>query len=192
MFCGCDNQTKRNTEKITALSEKLVRLQQNQATQLATLQAQLDALAPRLDQMTSQHFEKSHDDAFFFHTNTLYLLLTVGRKIDAELQVAESQRQAEHDLAYSYHTNELRTMYLAIAQIEDDLASQENRLTNHINAETRRINSAIGGELLEQIKQSVPNEAELNRRQQIAADVAQLRRDLALIKLRQGITNSLP
>ncbi|HXI73044.1 MAG TPA: hypothetical protein VNN22_22115 [Verrucomicrobiae bacterium] len=182
LLCGCGKQTRLNTEK-------LIQLQQNQAVQIATLQTQLTSLAPMLVRMNSSYFEKSHEDAFFFHTNTLYLLLTVGQKIQSQLQVADSERQAEHALAYSYHTNELRTMYLTIAQIEDDLSNQESRITDKINAETRKVGLAVNDDLRKQMQLLVPDESEATQRQAMAADIAQLKRDLALIKLRLGITN---
>ena len=182
LLCGCNKQTRLNTEK-------LIELQQKQAAQIATLQTQLTSLAPMLVRMNSSYFEKSHEDAFFFHTNTLYLLLTVGQKIQSQLQVADSERQAEHALAYSYHTNELRTMYLTIAQIEDDLSNQESRITDKINAETRKVGLAVNDDLRKQMQLLVPDESEATQRQAMAADIAQLKRDLALIKLRLGITN---
>src|SRR6266705_6567373 len=150
---------------------------------------QLTSLAPMLVRMNSSYFEKSHDDAFFFHTNTLFLLLTVDRKIESELRVAETERQAEHDLAYSYHTNQLRTMYLSIAQIEDDLANQESHITDKVNAETRKVGLAVNDDLRKQMQLLVPDEAETDQRKAMAADIAQLKRDLGLIKSRLGITN---
>ncbi|MDD5140867.1 MAG: hypothetical protein PHY43_11475 [Verrucomicrobiales bacterium] len=188
LFCGCDKQTRINTEKIAVLSQKMVVLQQNQANQLATIQTQLTSLAPMLDKMNNSYFEKSHEDAFFFHTNTLYLLLTVDRKIESELQVADTERQAEHALAYSYHTNQLRTMYLTTAQIEEDLTAQENRITDKVNAGTRQ----VGADLLNQIKLLAPDKAETARRMEMEADVAQIKRDLDQIKMRLGITNPPP
>jgi hypothetical protein len=185
LLCGCDKQTRLNTEKIADLSQKMVQLQKNQATQLAVIQTQLTSLAPMLDKMNNYYFEKSHDDAFFFHTNTLYLLLTVDRKIESELQIADAERQTEHELAYSYHTNQLRTMYLCTAQLEETLANQESRVTDKVNAQTRQ----VGTDLLKQIQLLVPDKAETDRRQAMAADVAQLKRDFEQIKLRLGITN---
>lgn len=184
LLCGCDKQTKLNTEK-------LVQLQQKQSAQIAALQAQLNALAPMLDRMNSSYFEKSHDDAFFFHTNTLFLLLTVHRKIEADLQIADAERQAENLLAYSYHTNELRTMYLSVAQLEEDLAAQENRITDKINAETRKVGLALNDDLRKQIQLLAPDKAEPAQRQAMAADLAQLKRDFEQIKLRLS-TNPPP
>lgn len=185
LLCGCDKQTRLNTEKIELLSRKLVLLQQNQSAQLAVIQSQLASLAPTLDQKNSSYFEKSHEDAFFFHTNTLFLLLTVDRKIESELQAADTERQAEHALAYAYHTNELRTMYLCVAQLEETLASQESRIEEKVNAQTRQ----VGEDLLKQIQLQAPDEIEIARRTEMAAAVAQLKRDLGQIKLRLGITN---
>jgi hypothetical protein len=185
LWCGCGKQTRLNTEK-------LIELQQKQAVQIATLQTQLTALAPMLERMNSSYFEKSHDDAFFFHTNTLYLLLTIGQKIQSQMQVADTERQTEHALTYSYHTNQLRTMYLAIAQIEDDLASQESRITDKVNAETRKVGLAVNDDLRKQMQLLVPDESEAAQRQEMAADIAQLKRDLAQIKLQLSITNPPP
>ena len=175
---GCDKQTKLNTEK-------LVVAQQNQSTQLVAIHSQLTALAPMLDQVNGYYFEKSHDDAFFFHTNTLYLLLTIGRKIDSELQIADTERQAEHVLAYAYHTNQLRALYLCTAQLEETLASQETRIEDKVNAETRRMSA----DLLQQVKLLAPDEAEIARRKNLAAELAQIKSDLQEIKVRLGLTN---
>jgi len=188
-LCGCDQQTKLNTEKIAVLSQKLVLLQQSQSQQLATIQSQLTSLAPMLDKMNSYYFEKSHDDAFFFHTNTLYLLLTVDRKIESELQTAATEREAEQAVAYSYHTNQLRTMYLCVAQLEETLAGQEGRITDKVNAETRRVVADVGADVLQQVKLLAPDEVESARRKEMAADVAQIKRSLDEIKMRLAITN---
>lgn len=182
LLCGCDKQTKLNMEK-------MVLLQQNQSKQLAVIQAQLTSVAPMLDKVNGYYFEKSHDDAFFFHTNTLYLLLTVDRKIEAELQLADTERAAEHALAYDYHTNQLRTMYLCTAQLEETLAAQETRITDKVNAETRQRVAALSADLLQQIKLLAPDEVEIARRKEMAADVAQIKHDLELIKVRLGLTN---
>ena len=124
-LCGCDKQTKINTAKIDALSEKVVVIQQVQSKQLADIQTQLTALGPAMDKINGTYFEKNHEDAFFFHTNTLYLLLLVERKIEAELMTAAAERHAEHDLAFAYHTNEIASSSLAVAQINEALADLE-------------------------------------------------------------------
>lgn len=189
VLCGCGKQTKINGEKIELLSQKIVQLEQNQSKQLAVIQSQLTSLAPMLDKMNNYYFEKNHDDAFFYHTNTLYLLLTVGQKIESQLQVADTERAAQNSLAYSYNTNQTAAMFLCTAQIEDAMTGQESRIENNVNAETRRETTALGDELVKQIKLSAPDAAETARLKEMEADVAQMQRDLDLIKARLGITN---
>lgn len=189
LLCGCDKQTKINTAKIDALSQKVVVIQQIQSQQLTDIQAQLTALGPAMDKINGTYFEKNHEDAFFFHTNTLYLLLLVERKIEAELQTAATERHAEHDLAYAYHTNQLAAAALTVAQITEALAGLEGRMQTNINAQTRQVMAAFADELVEQIKASAPDAAEITRQKQLAADVAQLRMDFGRIKAHLGITN---
>ena len=186
LFCGCNKQTKINTEKIEALSQQVAQLEQTQSRQMTAIQSQLTALTPALDKINSSYFEKSHEDAFFFHTNTLYLLLTVDRKIEAQLQVAETERQADSSLAYYYHTNQNDTMYFCVAQIENSMEGMETRMADKMNTKTRQ----VGDELLGQIKLAVPDETEISRRKEMAADLVQIKNNLAEIKARLGITNS--
>jgi outer membrane murein-binding lipoprotein Lpp len=186
---GCDKQTKINSAKIEILSQKIVQLEQTQSKQLAAIQSQLASLAPMLDKMNDFYFEKTHDEAFFFHTNTLYLLLTVDKKIESHLQLADTERESERELAFYYHTNETDTMYFCTAQIQDALTGQEKRIVDNVNAATRRVGTNVSEVVLKQIKLSAPDAAETARRQQLAADVAQIKRDLEAIKVRLGITN---
>jgi hypothetical protein len=188
-FCGCDKQTKINGDKIEVLSQKIILLEQNQSKQMAALQSQMTSLAPMLDKINGSYFEKSHDDAFFFHTNTLFLLLTVDRKIEAQLKVADSEREAEHTLAYYYHTNQTDTLYFCVAQIENAMEGQEIRMVDKINAETRRVSAASNDELLKQIKLLSVDQSEIARRNELAAEVAQIKSDLEAIKTQLGITN---
>lgn len=189
LICGCDKQTKINTAKIDALSQQVVALQQIQAKQLTDIQTQLTALAPAMDRINGTYFEKNHEDAFFFHTNTLYLLLLVERKIETQLQTAETERRAEHDLAFGYHTNELAMMSLCATQITEALAGQATQIEAGVNAGTKQIVAAFADELVEQIKASAPDAAEISRQKQLAADVAQIKSDLTQIRTRLGITN---
>ena len=189
LLCGCGKQAKINSEKIENLSQKVVQLDQNQSRQLAAIQSQLTSLAPMLDKMNNYYFEKNHDDAFFYHTNTLYLLLTVGQKIEAQLKEADTARAAQNSAAYNYHTNQTGTMYLCTAQIQDALAAQDKKLEDNVNAETRQLVAALGDELLKQIKSSAPGEVEMTRQKQMAADVAQMKLDLEAIKVKIGLTN---
>src|ERR1700733_12471988 len=111
LLCGCDKQAKINSEKIGILSQKIVQLEQSQSKQMAVIQSELTSLAPSLDKMNDYYFEKTHDDAFFYHTNTLYLLLAVDKKIESQLQIADIERASENSLEYYYHTNQTDTMY---------------------------------------------------------------------------------
>ncbi len=124
------------------------------------------------------------------HTNTLYLLLTVDRKIESQLQVAETERQSDSSLAYYYHTNQTDTMYFCVAQIENALEGMETRLVDKVNTQTR----LMGDQLAGQIKLSAPDQAEITRRQEMESDVAQLKRDLEQIKARleSAPTNRIP
>jgi hypothetical protein len=192
LLCGCGKQTKINTAEIEILSQKLVQLQENQAKQMAALQLQLASLAPRLDKINNTYFEKTHEDAFFYHTNQLFLLLTVDQKIESELQVADAEREAESSLAHSYHTNEMDMMHFYAAQIQDAMAGQESRIEDKVNAETRRVGANLSDELLKQIKLSAPDAVETARRRQMEADVAQMKRDLEQIKVLLGQMTNQP
>ena len=189
LLCGCDKQAKINSEKIGILSQKIVQLEQSQSKQMAVIQSELTSLAPSLDKMNDYYFEKTHDDAFFYHTNTLYLLLAVAKKIESQLQIADIERASENSLEYYYHTNQTDTMYFCAAQIRDAMTGQENRIEDNVNAETRRVGTALGDELLKQIKLSAPDAAETARRREMEADAAQIKRDIDQIKTQLGITN---
>ena len=188
LLCGCDQQAKLNGEKIEALSQQVIQLQQNQLREITALQTQLTALTPALDKINNSYFEKSHEDAFFFHTNTLYLLLTVDRKIEAQLQVAETERQADSSLAYYYHTNQTDTMYFCVAQIENALEAQGAQIADKVNTQTR----VTGDQVMGQIKLLVPDDAEIARRKELAAEVSELKQDLDEIKAQLKITSAPP
>jgi hypothetical protein len=192
LLCGCGKQEKINAQKIDELSQRLVVLQQIQSNQLAGIHSQITAITPTMDKLSDSYFEKSHEDAIFFHTNTLYLLLLVDRKIEAELQTAATERNVEHDLAYNFHTNQIAATYQCATQMMSAIAEQGNLIETNINAQTRQMIAILRDDLLEQIKSSVPDAAEAARREKMAADVAQLENDLALIKARLGITNPPP
>ena len=184
LLCGCDKQTKINSAKIDLLSRNIIQYEQNQSKQMAVVQSQLTSLAPMLDKMNDFYFEKSHDEAFFFHTNTLYLLLTVDQKIESHLQLADTERESQNAQAYGYYTNQMGALYA----VQDALAVQETNIENKVNAETLR----IGGELLQQIRLATPDAAEVARRQQLAADAAEIKRVLGQIELQIGqMTNRI-
>jgi hypothetical protein len=204
LFCGCNQQARINNEKIQTLSQKIAELEQAQSKQMAVIQSELTSLAPTMNKMNNTYFEKNRDDALFFHTNTLYLLLTVGKQISAQLGVADTERIAQNSLAYSYHTNELTTLYLCTAQIEDamnsqlsqiqaSLTAQEKRIEDNINASTTQANTTLSDALLKQIKLSAtPSAEETARQAKMAADLAQLQRDLAAIKTKLDALTAPP
>lgn len=187
---GCDKQTQANTAKIETLTQRMVQVQQDQARELAAIQSQLNSLPPMLDKMESYYYTKGHDDALFYHTNTLQLMLILEKKNEAQFQYAGTERETASSLAYYYHTNQTDTMFFCAAQIEAAMASQETRIENTINTETRRVAANLHDELQAQIKLSAPDQAEIARRQKLAADVAQIQRDIELIKSRLNITNA--
>jgi len=175
LLCGCDKQTKINSAKIDLLSRNIIQYEQNQSKQMAVIQSQLTSLAPMLDKMNDFYFEKSHDEAFFFHTNTLYLLLTVDKKIEAHLQLADTERESQSAQTYNYYTNQMSVLFA----IQDALAVQETNLVTKVNAETLRLD----GELLQQIRLATPDAAEIARRQQLVADTAEIKRVLSQIEV---------
>jgi hypothetical protein len=188
ILCGCNNQTQVNTEKIQALSQKIIQLQQNQARDLAALQSQLASLPPMLDKMDGYYYAKGHDDALFYHTNALHLMLVLQKKTEAQFQDASTERETANSLAYYYHTNQTDTMFFCASQIEDAMAGQEKRIEDTVNAETRR----VGGELQQQVKLVAPDQSEIARRVEMEAEIGQIKRDLELINARLGITNPPP
>lgn len=190
ILCGCNKQAKLNSQKIDILSQKIVKLEQDQDRQIEVLQSELIQLAPELNKMNSTYFEKNRDESLFFHTNTLYLLLTIGKQIETQLQTADTERETENALAYSYHTNQLGTMYLCTAQAEEAMNDQQKAIVDEVNAETRQVNANSTDALLNQIKASAaPDPAEVARRKQMEAEMAQMQQDLEAIKARLGITN---
>jgi len=181
---------------------------------MTALQSQLTSLAPTLDRMNSAYFEKSRDDGFFYHTNTLYLLLMMGKSLEAHLKASDRERDAENSRVYAYHTNELEMSQLNLAQLldavarqesrldetvtnleswtQDAMTKQENRMEDKINAETRRAGATMSAELQNQIKLLAPDAAETARRRQLEADVAQIKHELELIKAQLGQLTNAP
>jgi len=182
LLCGCEKQAKINSAKLEMLSRNLLLFEQNQASQMAAVQAQLNSLAPTLDKMNDSYFEKNHNQALFFHTNTLYLILMVDNKIEAELQQADAERSAEKALAYDYYTNQMSALALGNAQIQQAMTTRESHLGDVVNAETRRVVAAASEAWLAQIQRLAPDAAEIARRNQLAADVAQIKFELAQMK----------
>ena len=144
VVCVCYQQTRTNTKKIEALSQKIVQLQQSQATQLQTIQMQLTSIAPMLTQTNSYYFAKSYEKALFFHTNTLYLILTIGEKIDEQLEILGKERQAEDAVLGQYHTDLTNEVIFSTAEIKSDVVGLEQRIQEAINLETKQVGASLG------------------------------------------------
>lgn len=184
-LCGCDKQAKINSQKIDALTAHIAHQEETEARQLAVMQTQLAMIAPQLDKETSAYFERNHDAALFFHTNTLFLLITIGKQIESQLQAADKARAAETAQLYNYHTNALTTSLLAAAQVEEATAGQAAKTEASINAETRRLIGELNETLRQQIKLSTaPDPDETAWRKNVSALLAQMQHDLQTIQAR--------
>ena len=192
LLCGCDKQAKINSQKLELLSKNIVQFEQGQARQLASMQEQLTSLAPTLDKMNDSYFEKNHEQAFFFHTNTLYLILMVDKKIESELQLAATDRAAEKAQAYSYYTNQIGALELCTAQIEEALVGQENRIVEKVNTATKQVGAAWNDELQNQLKQFAPDAAATARQKEMAVDLGLVKNELVLIKAQLARMTNLP
>ena len=192
LLCGCGKQTKINSAEIKILSQQMIQIQQNQARQIAAIQSQLASLAPMLDKINNYYFEKSRDDALFYHTNTLYLMLAVNSRIETELQKAAADRKTDSALAFSYHTNSMNLLNFYSAQIQEAMIDQEIRIEARVNAQTKQAGADTRDELLKQIKLSAPDEAEIARQRAMEADVAQIKRELDQIKAQLGQMTNAP
>jgi hypothetical protein len=191
LLCGCNKQAKINSKKIDDLSQRITRLEENQNQQLKILQGELTELAPELNKVNSAYFEKDRDAALFFHTNTLYLLLTIGKQIETQLQLADSERETQNSLEYTYNTNELSALYLCTAQISQSLIQEQKAIVDSVNAETRNVTADSQAVLLQSIKTATtPDPALLPWRQSIQADLARLEQKLDTISSRLANTNS--
>ena len=178
LLCGCDKQAKLNSAKNDLLSRNVVQFERDQAGEMAAIQTKLASLGPMLDKMNDFYFEKTHDQAFFFHTNTLYLILTVDKKIEAHLQQADTERAAQNAQAYAYYTNQVGMTFLCGTQIQNALAAQEGRTDEKIG----RAVADLREELQRQINPATPDADEIARRKQVAADVAEMKRELGQIR----------
>jgi Tfp pilus assembly protein PilE len=189
-FCGCEKQAKINSDKLDSLADRLARQEQVQSNKMLLLQAQLALLGPQLDRETSTYFEKNHDAALFFHTNTLFLLLTIDKHIESQLQSAQAQLLEQSEAGFKYHTNQLGTMLQSAAHIEETMQSQLNQLEEKINAESARLHAATSNALmLELPRPTEPTTNEVAWQKQIQAELAGLKHELEAIKTRLVTTN---
>jgi hypothetical protein len=184
-FCGCEKQAKINGDKLDQLTDRFAREEQMQSNKMLLLQGQLALLGPQLDKEAGDYFAKNHEAALFFHTNTLFLLLTIDQHIEAQLQTTETELAAQARTLYHDHTNELGTLLLSAAHIEETVQGQLNQLEEKINAESARVNSATSNALMQELKLTpAPTADELAWRKQISDELANLRRELEAIKTR--------
>lgn len=201
LLCGCDNQTQTSTQKIDVLTQKIFILQQNQSKQIEAIQTQLASLPPLLDKIENKYFTAGQDKALFYHTNTLYFLLTMDRKFQEQFQQADVARKAADALAYYYHTNQTDAVYFSAGQIanaldaqekrvESNLDAQEKRIEDKVNAGVRQASTTLGDELAKQIKAVAPDkaadkaaaEAEAARQVALEARLTQIQQELDQIK----------
>ena len=109
------------------------------------------------------------------------------------MKTAAAERQTDHSLAFAYHTNELDLMNFYAAQIKDAMSGQEGRIEDKVNAGIRQTGTDLRDELVKQIKVLAPDEAEIARRRQLEADVAQIKRQIEQIQAQLGkMATSMP
>lgn len=190
MLCGCDKQVQVNTQKIDAVTQKIFAVQQAQSKQLTDLQAQLAALANRLDKTEADYYVQSQDKALFYHTNTLYFLLTIDKKIQSELQLAEAARASAGNRAFFYHTNTLDTIYFCTSQIADALTAQEKRIKDSVKTETAQWGKTLGDELASRKQVAAEDHDEMMKQlAALQAKLAQMQTDLNQLKAQIGGAN---
>ena len=190
MSTGCDKQTKINAQKIDTLAQRITQLEKAQVKQMELMQAELNSLAPELTKINSTYFEKNQADALFFHTNTLFLLVTISKQIQGQLQLAAEERESQNAMDYTYHTNQLGALYASSAQIQESLIDQEKLIIESINAEIHHSLNDAQSSLSDQIKTATaPDPAWKEQRTQMQAELTQIQRDLDAIKARLVITN---
>lgn len=183
LLCGCDKQVKLNTEKIDVLTQKMFVVQQNQSKQLADIQTQLTSLTMRMDKTEAEYFLQSQDKALFYHTNALYFLLTIDKKIQSQFQLAESARDSASTRAFFYHTNTLDTLYFCTSQLADAMTAQEKRIEDSIKDETARLAKTLGDELANQKNSAAANKADtLKQMEAMQTKLGQIQRDLDQLK----------
>ena len=93
---------------------------------------------------------------------------------------------------YSFHTNEMDLLNFYAVQNQDAMTTQESRIVDKVNAQTRQAVSDVRDELLKQIKLFAPDEAATARMKKIESDVAQIRLDLDQIKLQLAQMTNQP
>lgn len=186
LLCGCNQQTQRNTEKIDVLTQKMFVLQQAQTKQLEAIQKELASLPPLTESLTKKYYQENQAKALFFHTNTLYFLVAIDKRIQQELEQADTARQASDQLAYFYHTNQNDTTYFCASQVTDAIDAQEKRLEQNVGDTVRQVNSALNKQLSKQIQSLAPDKAQIQaiatKQAAIETKLTQIERELSQIK----------
>jgi hypothetical protein len=190
LVCGCNKDIRSNTEKIDALTQKMFVLQQKQAQQLANVQKLLASLPVQLDETQLEYFVKGQEKALFYQTNVLFLLVTVDKRIQSQLQEAADARAAASKTAHDYHTNETELTLYSAAQIIGALTEQEQRIMAKVQTDIQQSTASVGNLLTNQIRQLAADKSVENQLKSIAASLAQLQRDLEQIKTRMAATTN--
>ena len=150
----------------------------------------MNALAPELDRINSSYFEKDQDAALFFHTNTLYLLLTIGRQIEGQLQLADTERQTANGLDYTYHTNQLGALYICTTQLVQAVEDTRKAVVEEVNQSTRQSVGEAEADTVAAVKAaSAPDPGLEAWRQQMMASLAQINQRLDVLASRIPATN---
>ena len=100
LLCGCDNQTKSDTAKIEALAHKIDVVYSNSILLFSNqmdLASEIISVKRDMGQMNYYYFTNSHQDALFYYTNTMHVLLLLDKKLDLQFKVAEAQSQADKE-----------------------------------------------------------------------------------------------
>ncbi len=190
LLAGCNKQAKINSQKIDQLNQRIAQLEKEQQQQTRILQGEMNALAPELDRINSSYFEKDQDAALFFHTNTLYLLLTIGRQIEGQLQLADTERQTANGLDYTYHTNQLGALYICTTQLVQAVEDTRKAVVEEVNQSTRQAVGEAEADTVAAVKAaSAPDPALAAWRQQMIASLAQINQRLDVLASKMPATN---
>lgn len=190
LLCGCNKDIRIKTEKIDELTRQMFTMQQEQARQLAEMRSQLSALPVHLDKTQLDYFVKGQEKALFYQTNALFLLLAVDKKIQAQFLEAAEARVAANQQAIAIHTNETELALYCTAQITAALASQEKSIQENVSEEIQLASATLGNNLTNLVQQLAADKSDANRLKTLESELAQIQRDLSLIKARLGITNA--
>lgn len=192
LLSGCNKDIRTKTEKIDQLTQQMFAMQQEQARQLAEMRSQLSALPVHLDKTQLDYFVKGQEKALFYQTNALFLLLAVDKKIQAQFLEAAEARATANQQAMAIHTNETELAVYCTAKITAALDSQEKSILEDLGEEIQQASATLGNNLTNLVQQLAADKSDANRLKTLETELAQIQRDLGLIKARLGITNVVP